>query len=80
MRWIQLSVSCHLQNVHIILFHAVVLLESHHFNNLQPTILLHAVNAEWALLVKFLNTGKHLPLTCICVAQTIKAHRSLRHC
>lgn len=44
MGWIQLSVACYLQNVHIILLHAVVLLEAHYFNNLQPAILLHAVD------------------------------------
>jgi len=43
-RGISLTMASYLQNVHVKLLHAVMLLESHHFNYLQATILLHAVS------------------------------------
>lgn len=43
MRGIELIVSCYLQYIHVILLHAVMLLETHHFHYLQASILLHTV-------------------------------------
>lgn len=81
MGWIQLSMARYLQNIHIILLHAVVLLEAHYFDNLQPAILLHAVEVDYVQL----KINFHLiiilqQLTCICGAQRIEARPSLRHC
>lgn len=75
-RRIRLSMSRHLQNVHVELFHAVVLLEANHLHNLQAAILLHPKDIKLNIFHILILRIRRKP-TYIFAAQTTAALRSL---